>query len=265
MVDFALAVQSIPPTVPVTIARARDLPLTASSPAVLLGVRTTHMNEDGSVVTADEIIELAALMAPHLQIHTLGVAQRTPEHYVRNAEDAEPPTLFCTYLKKGFVHILAFTCGGKADDSSCADPYILDSLPISLRPQGREELLARMRVAMALFTLRRYIVRCLCDSWRHVLWPINVLDDEHASIVEVTGVRTPTAYSSSDFGWFVFEELGDSDSGAECNQETVEVDENLESWKENLEKEIGAWLATFPESGFEMMLEDVEFISRDSV
>lgn len=174
---------------PVTIERSHSLPLTISSPAVLLGARAMNLDNDGQFVSEKEMASLTEAMRPHLNLFS------SLRHYkdVTIPPYAPPidtrPTLFCTYLKRGFLHILAFTLS--AHGVSRVSGHLVDSLPLSLSYATQEDLSNRMRIAVALFTLQRQVVR-ICDGWNSICWPPSVQIDEHEAIVEVTGVTTPT-------------------------------------------------------------------------
>ncbi|KAJ3555415.1 hypothetical protein NM688_g2590 [Phlebia brevispora] len=189
VIDFALAARAIPPTTDLTIERARLLPLTISSPAMLLGVHSTHMDDDGQSVLAKETLELCQLMEPHLELF----------RFVRHCEGVVVPpwappvdfasALFCTYVKKGFVHILEFS---SADTLSARVSHRhLASLPVSLLPETDQHFYDRMRIVFALFTLQRQVIK-LCDSWNPIAWPLELQTEEHAAIVKVSGVSTPS-------------------------------------------------------------------------
>ncbi|KAF7797115.1 hypothetical protein EIP86_008307, partial [Pleurotus ostreatoroseus] len=62
------AVQCTPATNRITMERARFLPLTISSPAVLIGCHSNCPNGDGHLVSQDEIETLTQMMRPHLQV-----------------------------------------------------------------------------------------------------------------------------------------------------------------------------------------------------
>ncbi|KAF7797225.1 hypothetical protein EIP86_008417 [Pleurotus ostreatoroseus] len=99
------------------------------------------------------------------------------------------PTLFCTYLKPGYLHILAFQ--SRNDNEGAISAHVLDSLPLSLVAETDTDLIDRMRVVHALYTLQRQVVR-VCEAWNSVCWPQKVQIEEHEAIVDVTGIGTPT-------------------------------------------------------------------------
>lgn len=189
VVDFALAARSIPATMLVTMERSRSLPLTISSPAVLLGIRAADLHSDGQFVSEEEMASLIEAMRPHLNLfaslrHYKDVMIPSYAPHVK-----AQPTLFCTYLKRGFLHILAFALSGH--DDSQVSGHLVDSLPLSLEYATQEDLSDRLRIVLALFTLQRQVVR-ICDGWNSICWPPSVLIDEHEAIVEVTGLTTPS-------------------------------------------------------------------------
>ena len=48
---------------------------------------------------------------------------------------------------------------------------------------------------MALFTLQNEVVK-ISETWGSICWPVNVLADEHETIVEATGICSPTPTES---------------------------------------------------------------------
>ncbi|PSS29555.1 hypothetical protein PHLCEN_2v2954 [Hermanssonia centrifuga] len=193
IVDFAVAIQTILPTTPVTIHRARNLPLSICSPAVLLGVRTLDMNSMGSSVSPQEINEITQFMKPHLQLMRL-----YSTYYEKSHPSAQfAPTLLCSLLKAGYLHILSFASG--PCESSAPNVQLIDSLPFALQCESEDNLLDRMRIAMALFTLQRHVAK-ICSEWDDSCWPLEMLADEHECIVDVTGATTPSpsAYMDHD-------------------------------------------------------------------
>ncbi|KAF7792434.1 hypothetical protein EIP86_003471 [Pleurotus ostreatoroseus] len=170
--------------------RARFLPLTISSPAVLLGARSTSQTGNGYFVTEDEMCALSQAIEPHLRLFRL---LKQYDNAIVPPYSKTPdtnPTLFCTYLKPGFLHIIAFALTSKHNDARPSG-YIMDSLPLTLTADTNVDLINRMRVVLALFTLQRRVVR-ICDTWNSICWPHDVLIEEHEAIVEVTGISTPT-------------------------------------------------------------------------
>ncbi|KAJ3555414.1 hypothetical protein NM688_g2593 [Phlebia brevispora] len=216
VVDFALAVQTIPPTVSATILRAPRLPLTISSPAVLLGVTSKSLEDIGHSVTANEKKMLKSVMAPHLQLFRRSAYMGFT---MSNTEVNPNPTLFCTYVKRDYVHLLSFS--HDQPETSRITTRVLESFPLSLDFKSREDLYNRLRIVMALFTLQRQIVKT-CEKWGSIYWPVDMLSDEHAEIVDVTGINTPTPSeegSSCDTDYMA--EHWDLDSGSEDDPERL--------------------------------------------
>ncbi|THG92555.1 hypothetical protein EW026_g8382, partial [Hermanssonia centrifuga] len=209
VVDFALMIQTIPPTTEPMIARFQKIPLTVSSPGVLVGVRPLDMSGDGSTIGSDELESLTHIMRPHLQVMAMHAQHPLP--LLKDALDyvLEVPILFCTYLKRGFLHIIAFHFETKSTvtDPGSSSAYLVDSLPLTLACDTQGDLMDRMRILVALFTLQRHIVR-LCSGSSERSWPQDLLDEEQQWIIEETGVPTPSpsvggSSDSSDGGQFV--------------------------------------------------------------
>ncbi|KAF7792432.1 hypothetical protein EIP86_003469 [Pleurotus ostreatoroseus] len=187
-VDYALAARPIPATMVQTMERARSLPLTIPSPALLIGARSTSQAGTGHLITEDEMSTLSQIMEPHLNVLRLNQKYDVivpPYSKTPNAK----PTLVCAYLKPGFLHIIAFAFSNK--DHSKPSGYIMDSLLLSRTVDTDADLINRMHVVLALFTLQRQIIR-ISDKWNSICWPHDVLIEEHEAIVEVTGINTPT-------------------------------------------------------------------------
>ncbi|KAF7796416.1 hypothetical protein EIP86_007593 [Pleurotus ostreatoroseus] len=147
------------------------------------------MDEDGGYLSDNELSSLSKTMEPHLRVYHL--RRRHPGLII--PPDASPipdnPTLFCTYVKPGFVHVLAFSL---ANEENAEVAYqIVDTLPVALSCESDEDLLNRMRIIMALFTLQRQVVK-ICEAWSVICWPADITEDEHEAIMEVTGICTPT-------------------------------------------------------------------------
>ena len=70
--------------------------------------------------------------------------------------------LFATYLKAGFVHILAFLGDGSG---RLAEMHVVDTMAIALLVETREDLLDRLRLAMALFTVQGHVIRLLKNMY----------------------------------------------------------------------------------------------------
>lgn len=236
VVDFALAVCTIPATNKTTIERARHLPLTISSPAVLISCHSKDVEGDGDAdrISQDEMSALTELMQPHLQLFDLYT--RYPA-FVPGAIAVDPrPYLFCTYIKPGFLHILAFRHG--ETNRAAVETYLVDSLPLALDCQTVEDMRGRLRAAMALFTLQNEIVK-ICEAWGAVSWPAEVLADEHEAIMEVTGICSPTPTESIPE---LFEQ--DKEIMIPCTGNTIEDDpEYIAEQVAKSIKRVTPWLA----------------------
>ncbi|CAL1711510.1 unnamed protein product [Somion occarium] len=221
--DFALVVQNNPPDTWPTVKRAAQLPLTISSPAVVLGLRTTNFDPDGFGISKDELDDLKTVMGPHLRMVGFALTQED----VGASEPAAWPTwatLFCTYLKAGFVHVMAFflTSHGRVD------VCVVDSLPIIPIAHSVMDLENRARLSIALFTLQKHVVR-FSEQWRKFTWPHQLLKEEHDAIVEVSGVssRGPSKPHSVHGG----DDDASMTSEFEVNDLVLEeVNEKLENW-----------------------------------
>ncbi|PSS22611.1 hypothetical protein PHLCEN_2v3086 [Hermanssonia centrifuga] len=221
IVDFALAIQTILPTTRITIHRARDLPLSISSPAVLLSVRALDMNSVGSSVSPQEINDITQFMKPHLQLMRL-----YSTYYEKSHPSAQfSPTLLCSFLKAGYLHILSFASG--TSELSTPTVQLIDSLPFTLQCESEDNLLDRMRIAMALFTLQRHVAK-ICSEWDDSCWPRESLADEHECIVDVTGVATPSpsAYMDHDDKSWWYDRAWMSEGESELESDDTESQED---------------------------------------
>ncbi|KAF7796104.1 hypothetical protein EIP86_007275 [Pleurotus ostreatoroseus] len=128
---------------------------------------------------------LKEIMRPHLLVFG-SFAQYKP--FVPDTLIVDPrPYLFCTYIKPGFLHILAFCRAGR----SSVKAYLVDSLPLALNCESHEDMKNRLRAAIALFTLQNEVVK-ISEAWGSICWPVDILADEHEAVVEVTGICSPT-------------------------------------------------------------------------
>ncbi|CAL1711496.1 unnamed protein product [Somion occarium] len=220
--DFALVVQNNPPVTWPTVKRAAQSPLTISSPAVVLGLRTTNFDLDGSGISKEELDDLKVVMGPHLRMVDFALTQD-------DARASEPEawpawaTLFCIYLKAGFVHILAFSLASHERVEFC----VVDSLPIIPVAKSIADLENRARLAVALFTLEKHVVR-FSERWGKFVWSRHLLKEEHDAIIEVTGVFSgPPSKRNSVHG--------DGGNDGNVNDEVKADDNILEKVNEQLE------------------------------
>ncbi|CAL1706405.1 unnamed protein product [Somion occarium] len=133
----------------------KQLPLTLSSPAVIPGVRSRTFDCDGSAITNRELDDLKILMAPHLRLVSMVFGGGG------NDEDAILPTwatLFAIFLKARVVHMIAFTLL-RAEGGPVMNACVVDNLPIMIMMNDFKDLEDRLRLAVALFTLQRRVVR----------------------------------------------------------------------------------------------------------
>ncbi|KAF7796418.1 hypothetical protein EIP86_007595 [Pleurotus ostreatoroseus] len=147
------------------------------------------MDEDGSFLSADEQSSLSKAMKLHLDVYHLH--RRYSDAIVPPGAPSafKIPILCCVYVKRGFVHILVFWLPEEENaEVSC---YVVDSLPVGLNCETDDDLLDRLRIVIALFTLQRQVIK-ICEAWSAICWPTDVLADEHEAIVEETGICTPT-------------------------------------------------------------------------
>lgn len=192
--DFALVVQRIPPTTELSWSRALRKSPCKSNPAVLLGFRARTMDGDGSVVTLHDKDVLLGLMEPYLSTLTehLGILRR------RAGRRYHPPTwaiLFCTYLKAGYLHIVAFPPATRAQAA-----ILVDSIAIRPRNNSEEDCRSRLRLATALFTLQRHVVM-FAAHWDENVWPRAILEEEYGNLVERLGPSEPSSMSDDGEWW----------------------------------------------------------------
>ncbi|CAL1706355.1 unnamed protein product [Somion occarium] len=136
VLDFALAVQIVAPTMMLTIKRASQLPLTLSSPGIVLGMRSTTLDCNGTAITNRELDDLKILMAPHLRAVNMAVSGDN------NDEDTLLPiwaNLFAIFFKAGVVHIIAFTLL-HAEGGPVIDACVVDSVTITFISDLRTHL-----------------------------------------------------------------------------------------------------------------------------
>lgn len=220
---------------PETIARAPSVPITIYSPAVLLGVRamTERDTSSASAVASSELDELKLLMKPHLQILRDRMAISVHD------ANASCRTLLCTYLKPGYIHIFAFTLQAVSLETQVT---FIDTLPVMKIAEGIEDLHDRLRLAIALFSLQRHVIR-YCTHWASLPWSPSTLADEHEAILQETGICTPSA---SRFATVPPSKPVDPaishhslDSGRDSRNTAMAGEERVEEIRD----EIGVWLS----------------------
>lgn len=157
------------------------------------------MSNHGSILTSRERRALSEMMAPHVA--------RVTKHlgYLPRSDDSDSfanpwSIVFCTYLKAGYLHIIAFP--PTSDVLIPPQPpqlVLVDSIPLVMRSRTIDDHLNRVRLAMALFTLQRHVVR-FSDTWDDAIWPSEVVYEEYEEVIKPLGLCTPspTADDSSD-------------------------------------------------------------------
>lgn len=217
---------------------------TRSKPSTL---NSPNLNDDGDKILQDEMNALIEIMQPHLQLFDSYTGYPT---FVPDTIVVDPhPYLFCTYIKPGFLHILAFRHG--ETDHAPAEAYLVDSLPLALDCQSVEDMRGRLRAAMALFTLQNEVVK-ICEAWGAVSWPVEVLEDEHEAIMEVTGICSPTPTES------IPEYESDNQIMIPCTGNTIEDDPKyIAKQVAKSIKRVTPWLARLED--FEPLCEDALF------
>ncbi|CAL1706372.1 unnamed protein product [Somion occarium] len=191
VLDFALAVQTVAPTTVLTIKRASQLPLSLSSPAVVLGMRSTTLDCNGSAITNRELNDLKILMAPHLRVVSMAFGGDGNDEYTLLPTWA---TLFAIFLKAGVVHIIGFTLL-RAEGGPVIDACVVDSLPITMIMNDLKDLEDRLRLTIALFTLQTHVVR-FSAHWADIVWSDTLLGEERQAILYVTGIPSRRESSS---------------------------------------------------------------------
>lgn len=125
-----------------------DFPVT-----LIFGLRSKDSQEKSAELTADELDEIKDIVDPALQAvrFWLQLDQEQDEHLLERA------SLFCTVLKQGRVIILAARLITTRTDSLRVELNVVENnLPIGMALYGTGDLLARMRLCVALFTLKRH-------------------------------------------------------------------------------------------------------------
>ena len=186
--DFVLVAQRIPATTPASIRKANVLPITITTPGILLGLRATEVTASQSGISNNELKEITAFSRPHLQalIMHLRYSMRGKEGPI-----SIPPwlTVFTMYLKAGELHILA----SYPDDwlsGFHTSTVLVDTLPVQRLCDNADDISFRLRLGIAIFTLQQHVVRV--STHLHHTWPEDLLIEEHALITCATGISTPT-------------------------------------------------------------------------
>ena len=217
--DFILAAQETPATTRTSIKRANIVPITLSTPGILLGLRVADMSNSQSGIGDDELREITALARPHLRalIMHLRYSSRGKEEPI-----SIPPWLavFTTYLKAGELHILA-SCPDDWLSGFRISTVLVDTLPVQRLCNSDDDISSRLRLGIAIFTLQRHVVRISTHLYH--TWPEDLLIEEHALIVRATGISTPTPSAC------LIDDDGDSGGyGLEEQESTAEKRARLE-------------------------------------
>ena len=183
VMDFALSVGLMAISDPLSIKRTPSLPLSSCHPAGLIGLRATCRTEDGDRISEAEFTALENLAAVHFQ----------PIHSALKLSDGQGvvprwATIMGTFLKKGFVHLIAFRCLG-GDTTPLIDVEIIDSLPVRCSINSFSELAGRMRLVIALFTLRNHVAR-FATRWSDIHMDAASLGEVHSIMVDLGSCRS---------------------------------------------------------------------------
>lgn len=189
IMDFALSIRTIAASTVFTIKRGPRLPLTPCSPAALVGLRMVDMADDDNHISEGELTTIRNLMAIHLRPVQIALK-------LANPQDVEWATVLCTYLKCGFVHLLACKPVPGVDELITVE--VVDSLPVRMRIHQLDELEDRMRLVIALFTLQKHVVR-FASRWYDIPLPGELMDREHLAIRQVTRMPTPSVSDDEEY------------------------------------------------------------------
>lgn len=180
--DFAVAVQLNPPVSPWSIDRLYNAPLTISSPAVIVCVQAQNAHMESESLSEDELVDLRNLMAPHLRATSMGVGKQECGDWPSWA------TLFTLYIKAGILHLMA--CTLRWDEKKAqTDIYLVDSIPIRAVVTSPEDTQNRLRLAIALLTLRSHVYRFF-ERWSEIEWEESLLSGERVALNIVTGMES---------------------------------------------------------------------------
>lgn len=139
------------------------------------------MTGDGSHISEDELTSIRNIMAIHLRPVQFALRWTGKEKHV--------PVL-CTYLKRGFIYLIACKLT-HYDDDYLVNVEVIDRLSVKTRVKRVDDFEDRMRLVMALFTLQRHVVR-FASYWSELALPGELMDQEQVAIVAVTGMQTPS-------------------------------------------------------------------------
>ena len=181
--DFALPVGVMAVSDPFVIRQIPGLPLSSCHPAALVGLRTTCMADDGNRISGAELSALERLAAVHFQ----------PIHSALKLADNEEiapewATIMATFLKRGFVHLIAFRCLG-GGTAPIINIEVIDSLPIQRSVNSLSELASRMRLVIALLTLRNHVAR-FATRWSKIHMGAALLGEVHSMMVDLGSCRS---------------------------------------------------------------------------
>ncbi|KAJ6481251.1 hypothetical protein C8R47DRAFT_1197801 [Mycena vitilis] len=229
------------PTTKSMIERSRKAPVCLLSPAIAIGIQL-ESNSSSKCLTAKELLQVAGVAQPHLEAIIVARSQRLSGPLRGSVTSEGPPATDCVFvlaLRDETVFIVAHIAYLQQSTYRYRS-LVVDQLPFPPYVSGdKEGVLARLRIIVALLTIRTHIGR-VASLWDDVVWPRDVFDAESALLRECTGIVTPSPSEQESEGpegyWYVSGDMHSLSSGDESGDE----DRTLASGDEDRGAEITA-------------------------
>ncbi|KAJ6481827.1 hypothetical protein C8R45DRAFT_1003181 [Mycena sanguinolenta] len=195
VIHFAL-VPERQPTTEIMVRRSQKAPLCFSSPALTIGIRLPDSDGEDECrpLTKQEVLGFARTTQPHLE----ALIARHQCH----SEPTESLPLPCIFVI-AFRDMTLFIVAHIAYLDATTYRYqsvVVDQIPFPLYVAGereRESIVARLRIIVALLTIRGHTDR-LASLWDNVIWDPIIADAELAVLQDFTGIVTPNPSEHED-------------------------------------------------------------------
>ncbi|KAJ7696393.1 hypothetical protein B0H14DRAFT_801200 [Mycena olivaceomarginata] len=181
---------------------SRIAPLCFSCPALAIGIQLEEAKSEPSGLTSQDLLQVAHATQPHLE------ALLVARHQLQRCPAALPATIdtpsipHCIYgilFRNATVFIVAHI-PYLFESTYRYHSLLVDRLPFPpYIPDDRHGVLARLRIIVALLTIRNHADR-LASLWEDVIWPSTIIDADLMLVRECTGIITPSPSEYKDPG-----------------------------------------------------------------
>ncbi|KAF8204412.1 hypothetical protein K438DRAFT_1819810 [Mycena galopus ATCC 62051] len=194
-IDFAL-VPEWQSTTEDMVRRSSKAPLCFSSPALAIGMQLQDSDSKSCTLTRQDLLYLARAAQPHLEALLLARHHRYPGPLLATSP-LPPACIFVIAFRDmtifivahiAFLHEITYHYQSLVVDQIPFPPYV---------PGEREGIVARLRVIVALLTIRSHTDR-LASLWEHLTWDPTIIDAELAILRDFTGIVTPNPSEYED-------------------------------------------------------------------